>query len=143
MNSFSAMQISAAGMEAQKTRVEAAALNLSNMNTSIAPGTTGFVPLRTVIHSAPASFATLFDGGAPAGALVNAQMVPQTGTTVRSVYEPGHPDADADGMVSYPGVDHTQEMITVMAALRTYEANLAALEVGKTLALKALEIGSP
>jgi flagellar basal-body rod protein FlgC len=57
------------------------------------------------------------------------------------MYEPGHPHADENGMVSYPAIDSTQEMMTVMAALRAYEANLSALQVTRMLAAKALEIG--
>lgn len=141
MDNFTIFQISAAGMSAQQARIEAAALNLANMNTSIAPGTAGFRPLKAVIHAVRAPFASVLDGTQPL-LLAKAELLPQTGAAVRTAYEPGHPDADANGMVSYPAVDHTQEMITVMAALRAYEANLAALETTRTLALKALDIGS-
>ena len=154
MDFFRAVEISAAGMAAQQARVEAATLNIANMNTSIAPGTEGFQPVAAVIHSAPRRFAAMLrDAGQPdiVGAddiggvddlmLPKAELVVQTGATTRSVYEPGHPDADANGMVTYPAVDHTQEMLTVMTALRAYEANLAALQVTRTLAGKALEIG--
>jgi len=140
---FKAFEISAAGMAAQKTRIEAATLNLANMNSSIAPGTAGFQPLKAVIHAAPTSFLQVLNGVASPLILAQAELVPQTGATTRSVYEPGHPDADAAGMVSYPAVDHTSEMMTVVTALRAYEANLAALQTTKTLAAKALEIGSP
>jgi flagellar basal-body rod protein FlgC len=145
---FRAVEISAAGLAAQQARVEAATLNIANMNTSIAPGTEGFRPLTAVIHSAPRRFAAMLgDAGQPdiAGVddlmLAKAELVVQAGATTRTVYEPGHPDADANGMVAYPAVDHTQEMMTVMTALRAYEANLAALQVTKTLASRALEIG--
>ena len=148
MDFFRAVEISAAGMAAQQARVEAATLNLANMNTSIAPGTQGFRPVTAVIHSVSRHFAAMLgDAERPdvAGVddlmLAKAELVAQTGATTRSVYEPGHPDADANGMVSYPAVDHTQEMMTVMTALRAYEANLAALQVTRTLAGKALEIG--
>ena len=154
MDFFRAVEISAAGMAAQQARVEAATLNIANMNTSIAPGTEGFRPVTAVIHSAPRRFAALLGGtgdsdiagpndvaGVDNLMLAKAELVVQTGATTRSVYEPGHPDADANGMVTYPAVDHTQEMMTVMTALRAYEANLAALQVTKTLAARALEIG--
>jgi flagellar basal-body rod protein FlgC len=81
--------------------------------------------------------------GEDAGLLtsVQAELVPQRSAAARKVYEPGHPDADATGMVSYPAVDHMHEMMTVMTAIRAYEANLAALQATKTMATKALEIG--
>lgn len=133
-------QISIAGMMAQKARLEAAALNLSNMNTSIAPGTAGFAPVTALIHLAPTAFGHALHAGEPL-MLAKADLVPQAGPSTRSVYEPGNPDADANGMVLYPAVDHTQQMMTVMSALRAYEANVAVLESTKTLAAKALEIG--
>jgi len=143
MDYSNAIRISAAGMAAQQARVEAATLNLANMNSSIAPGTVGFRPVKAVIHALPTAFAQMFNGVARTLTIAQAELVTQSGVTTRSVYDPGHPDADAAGMVSYPAVDHTQEMLTVMTALRAYEANLAALQTTKTLAAKALEIGSP
>jgi flagellar basal-body rod protein FlgC len=139
MDPFKAAAISAAGMTAQKARVEAATLNIANMNTSVAPGTEGYRPVKAVVHPA---FARELSGSTGALMVPAAELLPQTGVATRTAYEPGHPHADANGMVAYPAVDHTQEMLTVMTALRSYEANLAALQVTKTLAAKALEIGS-
>jgi flagellar basal-body rod protein FlgC len=136
-----AIAISAAGLAAEKTRIEAATLNLANMSSSIAPGTAGFRPVKALIHARALPFSRLLDGATGPGFLAQAQIVPQSTVATRSVYEPGHPDADANGMVSYPAVDHTAEMLTVMTALRAYEANLAALEVTRTMATKALDIG--
>lgn len=142
MDYFKAIEISAAGMAAQQARVEAATLNLANMNTSAAPGTGGYQPVTAVIYSVPTSFSQVLSGDSRQLVIPQAALVAQTGVVPRTVYEPGHPNADAAGMVSYPGVNHTQEMMTVTTALRAYEANLAALEATKTLAAKALEIGS-
>lgn len=138
MDYFRAAAISASGMLAQKTRIEAAALNLANMNTT---GETGFRPVTAVIHAQQAAFAQALEGAAPAVALAQAELVPLADQAPRRAYEPGHPDADANGMVSYPAVDHAKEMLTVTTALRSYEANLAVLQVTKSLAVKALEIG--
>jgi len=143
MDYFKATEISAAGMAVQKARVEAAALNLANMNTSSAPGTEGYRPVKAVIRVVSGSFAQALNGGAVRLVAPKAELVAQTGLPPRMAYEPGHPHADASGMVSYPSVDHTQEMMTVMTALRSYEANLTALQATKTLAARALEIGSP
>lgn len=142
MDYYKAVEISAAGMVAEKARIEAATLNLANMNTSTAPGTPGYQPVTAIIRAAPSRFAREWSVHAQPR-LAKAQIVPQPGITTRLVYEPGHPNANAEGMVSYPGVDSTQEMMTVMTALRAYEANLAALQVTRTLAAKALDIGSP
>ena len=142
MDYFKAAAISAAGMAAEKARVEAATNNLANMHTTAAPGTPGFRPMTATIHAERAPFALAFEGASRPATLAKATLAPQTGATARMAFEPGHPDADADGMVAYPAVDSTQEMMTVMTALRAYEANLAALQATRTLAAKALEIGS-
>jgi flagellar basal-body rod protein FlgC len=134
-------QISMAGLAAEKARLEAAALNLSNMNSSIAPGGSAFQPMQAVIHAGPAPFSLLMKGGERALVMAQAELLPQGGAATRSVYEPGSPDADANGMVLYPAVDHTHEMLTVMSALRSYEANIAVLEASKSMTSKALEIG--
>ena len=141
MNYLQAIEISAAGLSAEKARIEAATLNLANMNASTAPGTAGYRPVTAVIRSAPSRFAQMIGGSAQPLPLAKAELVTQTAAP-RTAYEPGHPHADAAGMVSYPAVDHTQEMMTVMAALRAYEANLTTLQVTRTLAARALEIGS-
>lgn len=57
------------------------------------------------------------------------------------VYDPSHPDANEEGYVMYPNVNTTEEMIDLMAASRAYDANITALSVVKSLAMKALEIG--
>jgi len=134
-----AIDISAAGMAAQKARLEAAALNLANMNASAPPGAPGYRPVQAVIRAAT-PFAALLHGRT-ALPLARAELVPQSAATPRLAYEPGHPDADANGMVAYPAIDHTAEMMAVITATRAYEANLAALQATRTLAAKALEIG--
>jgi flagellar basal-body rod protein FlgC len=140
MDYFKATEISAAGMAVQKARVEAAALNIANMNSSVPPGARPYQPVTALIHPSPAQFSRWVDGSAPTVTPM-AELVPQRGLALRQSYEPGHPHADSAGMVTYPSVDHTQEMLTVVTALRSYEANLAALQATKTMAARALEIG--
>ena len=59
----------------------------------------------------------------------------------RLVQEPGHPLANEQGLVAYPAVDAATEMVSLMSATRAYEANVAALNTARTLALKTLDIG--
>ncbi|ARN19330.1 flagellar basal body rod protein FlgC [Piscinibacter gummiphilus] len=141
MDPFRAAEISASGMVAQKTRIEAAAANLANMHTANTASGSNYAPVTVVVRAAQTAFAQAFEGAAPAPSSVVAEVVPQAGGAPRLSYEPGHPDADASGMVSYPAIDHTREMMTVMTAMRAYEANLAALQATKALATRALEIG--
>lgn len=57
------------------------------------------------------------------------------------VYDPSHPDADKDGYVSLPNINIVEEMVDMMRAVRSYEANITAFNAVKSMALKALEIG--
>jgi flagellar basal-body rod protein FlgC len=63
------------------------------------------------------------------------------GRDFRRVYDPSHPDADEDGIVLLPNISAVEEMANLLNASRSYEANLAALNMAKQLALKSLELG--
>ncbi|MPN38707.1 Flagellar basal-body rod protein FlgC [bioreactor metagenome] len=62
-------------------------------------------------------------------------------TPFRQVYNPGHPDADEKGYVTMSNVDTITEMVDMISATRSYEANVTALNTSKSMLLKALEIG--
>lgn len=141
--------ISAAGMAAERTRVEVAALNLANANTVAGADGNAFAPQRVVTRSvaSPARddfgmhMARVLDQrDAPAVFLPEA-VVESSGAAPRTLYEPGHPLANASGFVMQPGVDTATEMVTVMSAMRAYEANVAVANAARSLALKTLEIG--
>ena len=134
-----AFAISAAGMQVERTRVEIASLNLANANTVASPAAPGFQPLR-VVATASGPFASLVDGGMGAAALPVAN-VEASAVRARMVQDAGHPLADERGFVAYPGVDAAAEMVTLLGAARAYEANVAAMNTARALALKTLEIG--
>jgi flagellar basal-body rod protein FlgC len=132
--------ISAAGMDLERQRVDVATLNLANANTVQAPGAAPYQPLRVVAR--PAAFADFLDEGVGAGAGAPPEVSVESALVQpRLVHEPGHPLADARGFVSYAGVDAATEMVTLMGAMRAYEANVAAMNTARALALKSLEIG--
>ena len=132
-----AFAISAAGMGAERMRVEAAAVNIANAHVVLQPAEPAFVPMRAVVRAVP--FGALV-GGASAMSAPAATLEP-VAVRARLVHEPGHPLADPRGFVAYPGVDPVTEMVTLMSAMRSYEANVAALNTARVLALKTLEIG--
>lgn len=151
MDYTQAFSISAAGMSVQRARVDVAALNLANANTLQGIDGNIFQPRRVVtrsIDAAQAPFATLLnqsEDGLP-GAMSSLPGLPFSSMEVatvapRMVYEPGHPYANAKGFVSYPGVDVALEMVSMMSATRAYEANVAAMNAARTMAMKALDIG--
>lgn len=151
--------ICAAGMRLDTARVQTAAVNLANANTTAAADGSSFRPLHVLARpvtldaassvDATQSFGALFarSAGAPQGseglgqALPEYTIVPTVGEP-RMVYEPGHPAADARGFVAYARVDTATEMVSLMSAMRSYEANVAAMNTARNMALKALDIGA-
>ena len=133
-----AFAISAAGMDVERLRVEVATLNLANAHTVTGSDGHLYQPLRVV--STPSSTV-------PFSSVMTAQLkgpsawVEATGVSPKQVLDPGHPLADAKGFVAQPDVDPAAEMMTMMSALRSYEANVAAMNTARTMALKSLEIG--
>lgn len=133
--------ISASGMNAEKLRLDTAAMNLANMHATAAPGGAAYRPLRVVTQPAVPAFDAVMSQQQAAMGGVQAQAVPDPAAPPRVVHDPGHPHADAKGDVQYPGVNHTQEMLTVTTALRAYEANVAAMAAARSMAGHALSIG--
>ena len=142
MDYRAAFQISASGMSLERTRLDITSMNIANMHATRGADGKLFRPLRVVAQPATTPFASTleaFAGAEPRGVQVTA--IEELDVAPRSVYEPGHPDADDKGHVAYPGVDHVREMVTVMSAVRAYEANVVAMNAAKSMAAKALEIG--
>lgn len=131
--------ISAAGMHAERTRVEVASLNIANANTVQDSRGAAYQPMRVTARPS-LLFGALVDGAAEAAVVPELTVEPSM-RPPRMVHEPGHPLADARGFVAYAGVDLATEMVTLMSAMRSYEANVAAMNTARTLALKTLEIG--
>ncbi|MCJ0764545.1 flagellar basal body rod protein FlgC [Variovorax terrae] len=144
MNYLHAFAISAAGMSVERTRVDVSALNLANANTVQSADGNGYRPLRaTVLAGATPGFSALVGDRLDAdkiGMLPSVAVLPAD-VNPRLAYEPGHPMANERGFVAYPGVDTATEMVTLMSAMRSYEANVAAMNTARNLALKTLDIG--
>jgi flagellar basal-body rod protein FlgC len=143
MDYLTAFAISGSGMSVEKLRLDVTAVNLANVHSTRSASGAPFQPL-TVVSSARegASFAAALAAGSaalPLGAQVS--EVRASAVPPRMVYEPSHPDADSKGFVAYPGVNTVNEMVNLISATRAYEANVAALNAAKVMALKALEIG--
>jgi len=140
--------VSAAGMSLERMRVDISTLNLANANTVIGAGGTTFQPMKLVPYArTPLAMASVAAGESTFTSMINRALsapearVEPSLAPVRRTYEPGHPYADTQGFVSYPGVDTATEMMTMMSATRAYEANVAAMTMARTMAMKALEIG--
>lgn len=143
MDYRNAFAISAAGMNVERLRVEIAALNLANANTVADADGAVFQPLRVVARAGTALPADrgAFNALVSRGLAGPSAIVESVTRPARQVLEPGHPLADAKGFVRYAAVDPTTEMLSLMSATRAYEANVAAMNAARTMAMKALDIG--
>jgi len=139
MDLSSVFDISAAGMSLQQLRLEVSATNLANAQTT-APGGMTYRPLHVVAHGArPAAFETMLSAARLVPTDIN---VVQSDARPRMVFDPGHPDADDRGFVAYPDVSPVSEMVRLVEISRAYEANVRAMNLAKSMALRALEIGA-
>jgi flagellar basal-body rod protein FlgC len=136
-----AFAISATGLNFEKLRLDAAAANLANMHTTAGTEAARFRPLRVVAVPGNPFGVQLQQAGAAQGLGITSARLETVDAPPRFINDPGHPHADANGMVAYPGVDHVTETITLSNALRAYQANVAAMNIAKSMALKALDIG--
>jgi len=144
MSLFSALSISASGMAAQRTRAELITENLANAETTRTPDGGPYRRKDVVFQSESAAspFASAMslamDGG-KGGVAVSEILVDQRDPEQR--YLPGHPDAGANGYVAYPRINPAEEMVDLMAASRSYEANLSVVKTARSMAQQTLSIG--
>jgi flagellar basal-body rod protein FlgC len=142
MDFFSAMDISASALTAERTRMNLISSNLANANsTRTAEG--GPYRRKDAVFTAtpaPGSFGAAL-GKAAAARSVSVSQIAEDQNPPRMQYEPGHPDADPQGYVAYPNVNVVEEMADMINASRSYEANVTAAQAAKSMALKTLELG--
>lgn len=141
MNTFSAFEVSAAGMNLERLRLDVSALNLANANTTRGPDGTLFRPLRVTASAIQPQFEALLQRAAFGASTGGEAEVRTVDAEPRMVFDPGHPDADERGFVAYPAVNSVSEMIQLISITRAYEANVRALNAAKSMAMKALDIG--
>src|SRR4051812_47801346 len=126
MSLFSVLSIGASGMAAQRARAELLVENLANSETTRTPEGGPYRRKDVVFESAEvySPFSSAFDAArhAPGGVAV-AEVVVDNSEPERR-YLPGHPDADANGYVAFPKVHPAEDMVDLMGASRSYQANV-------------------
>ncbi|MBS5521590.1 MAG: flagellar basal body rod protein FlgC [Clostridiales bacterium] len=143
MSFLSSFNISASGMTAQRLRMDIAAENISNMETTRTQDGGPYRRKVVVLQEQPMSFKSVLNraaSGTEKGGVVVSEIA-EDQSDLQPVYNPGHPDADENGYVLMPNVDLVKETVDSMAAYRAYEANVTAFNTMKSMAQKALEIG--
>lgn len=150
MSMFSAFNINASGMTAQRYRMDVISENVANANTTRTEDGTPF--RRKVVTFAEKGSQTPFGrvlgdvtnrrgyGGFSGNGVKVDGVFEDTETEMNMVYDPSHPDADENGYVTYPNVNIVMEMTNLIDASRAYEANATAFGASKAMALKGLEL---
>ena len=122
--------ISASGLSAQRARLDLITSNIANIETTRTPGGGPYRRLQALFASS--------SNGAGGVQMLGAVLDPRD---FRRVYQPGHPEADANGIVAYPNVNIVEEMVDLVSATRSYEANAAAFSAAKSMVQNALDLG--
>jgi flagellar basal-body rod protein FlgC len=147
---FDSLNISASALTAQRLRMDVVSSNIANAESTRGSFVNGkWEPYRrkmVMMEPREKSFNQILQGAMEKQSQSQLQGVRVSGivndkTPFKTVYDPSNPDANADGYVTMPNVDLSKEMIDLLAASRAYEANVTSFNTGKSMMLKALEIG--
>ena len=143
---FSSNDISASALSAQRLRMDVIAENIANANTTRAKDGGPYKRKTVTFEERPnvTKFSSSLNdalGKTVEGKGVRVRRIAEDDFPGPSVYDPGHPDADDDGYVKMPNVNIVTEMVNMISASRSYEANVTALSTAKTMLAKTLEIG--
>lgn len=144
MDLFTTFDIAASGLRAQTTRLNTISSNLANAETTSTPEGGPYKKKSVVFQTENLPFeqhfaASLQARGQAQG--VKVARVIEDAAPPQRVYDPTHPDAKEDGYVEMPNISVIKEMVDMMSATRSYEANTTTIKSAKRMAMKALEIG--
>lgn len=129
----------AAALSAEQTRLDVISENIANANTT--HGVDGKPYQRqVVVFESALQQAMSSDGSVPMPAIQVAHIEKDNSPPIK-VYDPGNPDADAQGMVATPNININEEMADMISASRSYEANLAVIKNARAMAMETLSIG--
>jgi flagellar basal-body rod protein FlgC len=133
---FRALDISTSGLVAQRHHLDTIAGNIANISTTRGPDNTPSPFQRRLVR-----FMADADRSKEArGVGVRFEIDIERNKPPRRVYQPGHPDADADGYVAFPDIDLTTEFVNALQASRAYEANVGAVEITKAMISQSLRL---
>ncbi|SHJ43059.1 flagellar basal body rod protein FlgC [Tepidibacter formicigenes] len=144
MSMFNSINISSSGLTAERLRMDIISKNIANANTTRTANGTPYrrqvVTFKTAENS---SFKEHLNNSLNKNIAqgVEVESIKEDNSAFKRVYDPGHPDADKDGYVLMPNVNIVTEMVNMISATRSYEANVTALNASKSMMMKALEIG--
>lgn len=138
---FSALEVSASGLSAERIRMNTIAANLANARTTRTEEGEPYRRIDPVFEAVPLdSFQAVMDSESGVSRVRVARLVEDERPGMM-VFEPSHPDADPAGYVEYPNVNAVEEMVNMITASRAYEAGVTSIETVKQMARSAIELG--
>lgn len=143
MSFLNSLHITGSALTAERFRTDVILQNIANQNTTRTENGDPYRRKQVVLQEQELNFQSQLDKAlteADKGGVIASEVVESQDDFV-PVYNPSHPDANEEGYVMMPNVNSAEEMVDLMAATRAYEANITALNIGKAMAMKALEIG--
>jgi flagellar basal-body rod protein FlgC len=143
MSLFGGLEISASALTAERLRMDVVAENLANAQTTRGADGQPYRRKEVVLQERAGSFGASLSAAMDknnGGAGVEVAGIAEDQTPLKRVYDPGHPDADAEGYVSMPNVDTVTEMVDLIGAQRAYEANVTAMQAAKQMFARTLEL---
>lgn len=143
MSFLNSLHITGSALTAERFRTDVILQNIANQNTTRTENGDPYRRKQVVLQEQELNFQSQLNKALTAadkGGVIASEVVESQDDFV-PVYNPSHPDANEEGYVMMPNVNSAEEMVDLMAATRAYEANITALNIGKAMAMKALEIG--
>jgi len=142
MNLFGMLEISGSALTAERLRAEVVTSNMANAETTRTPEGGPYQRQLVVFHARRSQPFPLMLAGMSAssarGVQVDQVLVDRKPPVER--YQPGHPDADAQGFVAYPALDPVEEMTDLLGAMRAYELNASAVQATKSMLQQSLDL---
>ena len=133
MSMFQIFNVSGSAVSAQAQRLNVVSSNLANADTVAGPDRSAYKARHVVFTTEP-----MGDVGA---AGVTVSNVVEDNTPGRMIHDPGHPQADANGNVTYSNVNPIEEMVNIISASRSYQNNIEVMNTAKSLLMKTLQLG--
>ncbi len=142
MDILNTFKISGSALAAHSVRLNTISSNLANVETTSTPEGGPYRKKSVYFQSSPLNFKAQLDANLKKSLQgVEVTRIIEDPSPPRKVYNPSHPDAGEDGYVEMPNISVLEEMVDMMSATRSYEANVTSIKMAKRMALKALEIG--
>ncbi len=142
MDILNTFKISGSALKAQTIRLNTISSNLANIETTSTPDGGPYKKKSVYFQSTPLTFGDHLKKQTATGVKgVKVTKIVEDKSPPRKVYNPSHPDAGEDGYVDMPNINVLEEMVDMMSATRSYQANITVIKSAKRMALKALEIG--